>query len=170
MRELQQRLAEARKTLAALSQRTAELRARQQVEPPPPVPPTAPSPAPAAAQQGFTLRFASDGALEQLVASGAVSLYAMAGKQAWRLSLGRDGPAFAPDTTPAWFHEMEPSTVPASYGHALAESVSRPDALPMVWGVQLPPTTRQGIASLTRGLAGGELVIGADGQVRLEAE
>ena len=38
-------------------------------------------------EKGFTLRFASDEALQKQIASGSVSLFAMAEKQAWRLSL-----------------------------------------------------------------------------------
>ena len=47
---------------------------------------------------------------------------------------------------------------------------ARPPASPLVWGVQLPAATRQGIAFLTRDAAGGDLVIGADGQVTLGPE
>ena len=65
---------------------------------------------------------------------------------------------------------MAPSTVPAEYVQTLEKSVDRLAQSSVVWGVQLPPATKQGIASLTRGLQGGDLVIAADGQVTLQAE
>jgi hypothetical protein len=129
-----------------------------------------PPPVPGSGKQGFTLRFASAGTLHRLVAAGTVSLYGMAGKRAWRLSLGEGSPAFAADAFPGWFHEMAASTVPIEYVQTLEHSVDRLAQSSVVWGVQLPPATKQGIASLTRGLQGGNLVIGADGQVTLEAE
>jgi hypothetical protein len=129
-----------------------------------------PPPVPVSGKQGFTLRFASAGALHRLVAAGTVSLYGMADKQAWRLALAEGSPAFAPDSLPGWFHEMAASTVPLEYVQTLEKSVGRLAQSPVVWGVQLPPATKRGIASLTRGLQGGSLVIGADGQVTLEAE
>ena len=104
------------------------------------------------------------------MAAGAVSLYAMAGKQAWRLSLADGSRVFAPVAFPGWFHEMAPATVPADYAQSLRRSVRGPPASPLVWGVQLPSATKQGIAALTRELQGGVLLIAADGQVTLEAE
>jgi hypothetical protein len=101
-------------------------------------------------KKGFTLRFSSDEALQRQVAAGTVSLYAMAGKQAWRLSLSHGRPVFAHDTFPGWFHEMASSTVPVQYVRTLGKSTDRPAQSSIVWGVQLPPATKQGIASLTR--------------------
>jgi hypothetical protein len=159
LRELQRQLGAQQKKLDDISQRTSALKRKKQ-------PPLEPGPG----KQGFTLRFASNEALHRLVAAGTVSLYGMAGKQAWRLSLSAGSPVFAPDSFPGWFHEMAPSTVPADYVRTLEKSVNRLAQSSVVWGVQLPPATKQGIASLTRGLQGGNLLIGADGQVTLEAE
>jgi len=159
LRELQRQLGAQQKKLDDISQRTRALKSKKQ-----------PPPEPGPGKQGFSLRFASNEALHRLVAAGTVKLYGMAGKQAWRLSLSAGGPVFAPDSFPGWFHEMAPSTVPADYVRTLEKSVNRLAQSSVVWGVQLPPATKQGIASLTRGLQGGNLLIGADGQVTLEAE
>jgi len=159
LRELQRQLGAQQKKLDDISQRTSALKRKKQ-----------PPPEPGPGKQGFTLRFASNEALHRLVAAGTVSLYGMAGKQAWRLSLSAGSPVFAPDSFPGWFHEMAPSTVPAEYVRTLEKSVNRLAQSSVVWGVQLPPATKQGIASLTRGLQGGNLLIGTDGQVTLEAE
>jgi len=166
LQQLQQRLDASRKQLDDIGQRVAAV----QVNPSPaPILPLADKPPlPTARKQGFTLRFASAEALERLVAAGTVSLYAMAGKQAWRLSLAEGHPAFAPETFPPWFHEMAPSTVPVGYLSNLEKTIGRRAQSPLVWGVQLPPETREGIASLTHDHRGGDLVIGADGRVTLE--
>ena len=112
-------------------------------------------------KQGFTLRFASDAALDRLVTAGGVSLYGMVDQQAWRLSMAAGQTVVTPVPFPGWFHEMSAVTVPAHYIHSLGQSGA-------VWGVQLPAATKTAIASLTRGQQGGVLVIRSDGQVVLE--
>ena len=169
LRELGKRLGEARARLDDTAQRTKALQIQDAARPLAPAKEESTS-LPRAAQRGFTLRFASAEALQRLVVSGGVSLYAMVDKQAWRLSLKGSEPVFAADTFPDWFHEMEPATVPAGYVRSLGQRVDRAAAASVVWGVQLPPATRQGIAALTRGRPGGNLLIGADGQVTLEPE
>jgi hypothetical protein len=118
-------------------------------------------------RQGFTLRFVSDGALDALVSAGSVTLYAMADRQAWRLSLDAGRTVAAREPSPGWFHEMSSITVPEHYIQGLANSTDAPGVSGIVWGVQLPPTTREAIAALTRGRQEGELVIRADGRVEL---
>jgi hypothetical protein len=166
LRELRQRLDEAQSQLDDIAQRTSALQFMKARVPPVTERPA--TPAPKTEKQGFTLRFASVEALERLVATGTVSLYAMAGKQAWRLSLADGRPRFARVAFPAWFHEMAPATVPSGYMQNLNTSLGDPARLPLVWGVQLPEATRQEIASLTRERRGGNLVIEPDGQVTLE--
>ena len=170
LRESQRQLSEEQKKLDDISQQASALKMKRARKTSAPVTEKRPLPLPGSGKQGFTLRFASAGTLHRLVAAGTVSLYGMAGKQAWRLSLGEGSPAFAADAFPGWFHEMAASTVPPEYVQTLEQSVDRLAQSSVVWGVQLPPATKQGIASLTRGLQGGNLVIGADGQVTLEAE
>lgn len=170
LRALQQHLREEQKMLDDIRQRASTLKIKRAPTPAPPVIEKRPPPVPAAVKKGFTLRFASDEALQRQVAAGTVSLYAMAGKQAWRLSLSHGRPVFAHDTFPGWFHEMASSTVPVQYVRTLGKSTDRPAQSSIVWGVQLPPATKQGIASLTRGRQGGNLVIAADGQVTLIPE
>ena len=168
LQQLQRRLDASRKQLHDIGQRATALQINPAPAPIPPVADKPPAPLPKAHKQGFTLRFASAEALERMVAAGTVSLYAMAGKQAWRLSLAKGRPVFAPGTFPAWFHEMASSTVPVGYLSNLEKSIGQRVRSPLVWGVQLPPATRQGIASLTHDHSGGDLVIEADGRVTLE--
>ena len=130
--------------------------------------PPEPAKKPVPARQGFILRFASDAALDRLVATGSVTLYGMADQQAWTLSLDTGRPAIAPAVFPGWFHEMSATTVPAHYLHSLETAADGPGQSTVVWGVQLPATTRTAIASLARGQQGGTLVIQGDGQVTLE--
>jgi hypothetical protein len=121
---------------------------------------------PATDRQGFTLRFESDAALDRLVASGSVSLYAMDGEQAWRLSMTTARPVAVQASFPRWFHEMSAATVPAHYSRSLEDAA--PGRATVVWGVQLPAAAKQTIASLMRQRQGGALLIRADGRVILE--
>lgn len=123
-----------------------------------------------AAKKGFTLRFASDEALQEQVANGGVSLFAMVDKQAWRLSLPKGRPVFTDAVFPGWFHEMAASTVPHTYVKQLQSFIAPKAHGSIVWGVQLPPATKQDIASLTRGRQGGDLVIASNGRVSLTGE
>jgi septal ring factor EnvC (AmiA/AmiB activator) len=159
LRQLQRQPGEQQKTPDTSDQRASTRKSEKR-----------PPSLPASGKQGFTLRFASAGALHHLVATATVSLYAMAGKQAWRLSLRTGKPVFTPDTFPAWFHEMAASTVPVEYVGTLEKTKDPLTMSSVVWGVQLSSATKQGIAALTRELQGGVLVIAADGQVMLEAE
>jgi len=168
LRELRQRLGETQTHLDDVPERPAAPRVTQSPSRASPVTGKTTPPVREAEKQGFTLRFASVEVLERLVAAGTISLYAMAGKQTWRLSLPAGRPVFVTETFPAWFHEMAPATVPAGYVQSLGDSLGEPAQSPLVWGVQLPAATRQGIASLTRDHRGGNLVIGPDGRVTLE--
>jgi hypothetical protein len=112
-------------------------------------------------KQGFTLRFASDAALDRLVTAGDVSLFGMVDQQAWRMSMDAGRAVVTQVPFPGWFHEMSAVTVPAHYIHSLGQSG-------VVWGVQLPAATKTAIVSLTRGQQGGVLVIRSSGQVILE--
>jgi hypothetical protein len=167
---LQQRIDQERQRLDDISQRADALEHTPATKTDSPAGEQSPPLLPPPGRQGFTLRFASTEALERLVAAGTVSLYAMAGRQAWRLSLDGGQRSFAPDPFPGWFHEMAPATVPDDYTRALRAAPGQPDNATLVWGVQLPPAARQDIASLTRELSGGDLLIGVDGRVRLASE
>jgi hypothetical protein len=157
-------LERSRKEITALKQKARQKTAAAVIHTPPPAP-VVEKPAPE--RQGFILRFVSDDALDRLVAAGSVTLYAMVDKQAWRLSMDAGSPAVARASYPGWFHEMSAATVPGHYLHGLARTPDGPGKTAVVWGVQLPVTTREAIASLTRGRQGGELVIRGDGQVTL---
>ena len=116
---------------------------------------------------GFSLQFASNIALDRLIASGQVSLYAMTDRQTWRASLRGGEAAVVPAEKPRWFHEMATRTVPTHYldGFDAAQGGS---SEVVTWGVQLPEETRDAISSLMQGRQGGELMILADGTVSVE--
>jgi hypothetical protein len=161
------RLEEQRRQQAAIDQQKREADERQARATPSQV---IEEPSPKPAKKGFTLRFASDEALRRQVASGSVSLFAMADKQAWRLSLPHGRPVFTDAAFPGWFHEMAASTVPVEYVRQLEVAVTAKKPGSIVWGVQLPPATKRDIASLTRGREGGDLVIASNGRVSLAGE
>jgi hypothetical protein len=135
--------------------------------------PAAPITKPLPEKQGFSLRFASAAALDRQVAAGSVSLYGMLDQQAWQLSMEAGTPAAASTSFPKWFHEMSAATVPTHYLYSLKNKADGPGSSRVVWGVQLPATTRTAIASLlqgqqAQGQSGGALVIQGDGRVTLE--
>ena len=135
--------------------------------------PPAPVARPVPDKQGFTLRFASNAALDRLVTADSVSLYGMVDQQAWRLSMNAGRPVVTPSPLPGWFHEMSATTVPAHYIHSLENTADSPGQSAVVWGVQLPAATKSSIALLmqgqqARGQQAGVLVIRSDGQVILE--
>ena len=115
--------------------------------------------------EGFTLRFASDTALKALVARDEVGLYAINGDRAMRLGGDRGRLVFWQASLPKQFHEMDASTVPADVSAALRRSTSSAD---VSWGVTLTAKLSRQLNRYLQEATGGELVIAADGNLRLE--
>ena len=139
-----------------------------QAEPPAPAPmPAAPVP-PLPARKGFTLRFASDTALNQLIDSRNVQFYALAGQKAWKLNTANKQPAFTAVPVPAKFYEMEASTVPASYTASFSRQVAAFGLAKITWGVTLPAHTASAIKRFIHKREGGDLIIMPDGEVVLK--
>ena len=135
-------------------------------ESPPESPPTSPPespppPPPARPQQGFSLSFVSPEALMTLLQSGEVRLYTGAGGRFWRYDPGRR--SFIADTAPGQYYRMESSTVPRQL-HDWMQAAGRQ---PMEWGVVLAPATRAQLSDIMDGRSGGDMRIGADGEVHL---
>jgi len=140
--------------------------------PPTPSPPAKPAlteakPAPPATQDGFTLRFETDQALTQLVARNEIGLYAIAAGQALRMTMNRDKAEFWSASLPKQFHEMDSSTVPKAVIDALMLSNDL-GTDPAIWGVTLPATMSASLNKFMHDNGGGSLIIGADGNLRLE--
>lgn len=128
----------------------------------------APSPAAATAEQeGFTLRFESDAALTRLVAASQVGVYAIDGERARRMTVSESRISFWDASLPNSFHEMEASTVPPPVVDALARTGI--DAKNISWGVTLPGKLKSQLDGLMQEHRGGSLVIGTNGNIRLEA-
>ena len=70
-------------------------------------------------------------------------------------------------SAPNSYHEMETGTVPGPVIDALARTGT--DTANVGWGVTLPGKLREQLDTLMRGNDGGALVIGQDGELRLEA-
>lgn len=130
---------------------------------------TPPEPTPAAkpTEKSFSLRFESDHALTRLVAAGKVGFYAIGDGRAQRMTVSESKISFWDASTPNAFHEMELSTVPRPVIDALAKSGVSTSGVD--WGVTLPGKLRQQLDALMRENSGGALVIGLDGELRLEA-
>ena len=151
-----------------LDQAAARLSRSAPPQQPAPAPiPAAPRPPPPA-RKGFTLRFASDTALNQLIKTGTVQFYALAGRKAWQLKTANGQPAFTTAPTPAEIYEMETSTVPASYTASFSRQVAAFGLGKITWGVALPEKTASAIQRLIQKREGGDLVIMPDGEVMLK--
>lgn len=125
--------------------------------PPTPTPaPVTPAPSP-----GFSLEFASQSALSQLLVAGQVQLFAASDADYW---VHRSG-GFYPADPPARIYTMLEQTVPRPL-RLLAQGLALPQ--PLAWGVTLPEETTREIQALMQGREGGSLLIHADGTVNLE--
>ncbi len=183
LQDSQQRLNDSQQTLAMMKQQLVSLPAkpvvvkplRMEKQLPPPakdipvtVQPVAEEKAlPSSDTPEFSLKFSSADALDHLIATGQVSLYIMAGQQAWQFALTDDVPLLTRVDQPRWFHEMSATTVPLHYQQGLA-ATAEIVASSVTWGVQLPAETRSAIDRLIQGRQGGALVIHADGKVSLQ--
>jgi len=118
-------------------------------------------------EKGFTLRFESDLVLTRLVAAGHVGFYAIDAGRAQRMAVSESRISFWEASTPNSFHEMEATTVPRPVIEALSRTGA--DARSVDWGVTLPGKLRNQLSTLMREHSSGALVIGADGNLNLEA-
>ncbi len=118
-------------------------------------------------QEGFTLRFESDLALTRLVAAGKVGFFAITDGRARRMAVSDSRISFWDASAPNSYHEMEAGTVPKAVIDALGRSGL--NTAGVGWGVTLPGRLREQLDNLVRGNSGGALVIGSDGELRLEA-
>ena len=144
----------------------------RQTEPPSlPVAAQAPDiPVPASAEpgetrKGFSLRFESDAALKRLVARDVVGFYAIAGDDTQRMNVDGVRISFWTASAPRQFHEMDAATVP---GDVLTAYGRGSTGAGVKWGVSLPGAMSSQLNRYLAELEGGSLVIGADGQLRLE--
>jgi predicted nucleic acid-binding Zn-ribbon protein len=122
---------------------------------------------PQPAGTGFTLRFASDAALQKLIILGKVKFYALTGKKAWQLHLTASRSIYSPTKFPPEIYEMETSTVPIDYPRIFHLQVAAFGRGSVTWGVTLPAQMRSSINRLIKGRDGGDLVIMPDGEVIL---
>ena len=117
--------------------------------------------------EGFILRFESDAALMRLVSANQVGVYAIEDQRARRMTVSESRISFWDASTPNSFHEMELSTVPLPVVDALARTGADTDKIS--WGVTLPGKLMGQLDGLMQDHRGGSLVIGSNGDIRLEA-
>jgi hypothetical protein len=156
-----------KKIKAALVQFTEKLQQSSQQKrqvPNKPAPPTVPPPP---TRKGFTLRFASDSALETLITQKKVHFFALAGKKAWQLKMANQRPVYIAVKIPSKIYEMETATVPANYTAVFSRQVAAFGRDRVTWGVTLPNQTAASISRLIKDREGGDLVIMPDGEVIL---
>ena len=126
----------------------------------------APVSAPEDVQKGFTLRFESDRALTRLVEQDVVGLYAISDNQTLRMDVTGSQYSFWSASAPARYHEMDAGTVPETVMAAFRRRNSSPVAAR--WGVSLPANMSRSLNEYLETHEGGALVIGLDGQLRME--
>ena len=145
----------------------AKLDQNQQPDQKPVKKPPGVTPQPEPARKGFTLRFASDEALEKLISDGKVNFYAIANKNAWRLKLSGGRPAYIAAELPKQIYEMETPTVPIDYAAVFQRQIAAFGRRTLTWGVTLPGQTTDSINQMVSGRKGGDLIITANGEVTL---
>jgi hypothetical protein len=118
-------------------------------------------------RKGFTLRFASDSALETLISRQKVNFFALAGKKAWQLKMTLGRLAYIAAQNPSKIYEMETATVPADFVTGFSRQVAAFGRDKITWGVTLPNQTAVAINRLIKDREGGDLVIMPDGEVIL---
>jgi hypothetical protein len=118
-------------------------------------------------REGFILRFASDKALQALIAREKVKFYAAAGNKAWQLRLTGGRPGYIASSNPPQLYEMQTATVPPDFMAAFQQQVAAFGSATVTWGVTLPAQTSASIKRLIKGQKGGDLVIMPDGEVVL---
>ncbi len=117
------------------------------------------------AQKGFTLRFESDAALSRLVEREVVGLYAISPAAIHRMQISAGRMSFWQASAPQRFHEMDSATVPSAVLDAWRRGHAARD---LKWGVSLPAPMARDLNEYLATYDGGDLVIGRDGQLRLE--
>ncbi|UCD78128.1 MAG: hypothetical protein JSW26_22375 [Desulfobacterales bacterium] len=116
-------------------------------------------------RKGFTLRFASDESLQELIRREKVIFYALAGNKVWQLHLKDGQPVYLSAQFPRQIYEMQTSTVPIEYSGVFQQQVAAFGRTTVTWGVTLPFQMTASINRLIKDRDGGDLVIMADGEV-----
>lgn len=129
----------------------------------------APAPPVTSPESTLTLRFASDAALERLVARGDVGLYASwRGDAIWRLRARSGTLSFQRAARPPAFHTMTAETVPLRIVAALHRDAKDADGVEVTWGVTLPASMQRQLRALLHTHKTGSLAIQANGRIRVE--
>ncbi len=118
-------------------------------------------------QVGFTLQFEDDDALTRLISRDEVGFFAISADKSMRLKIEGGRMDFWPSSTPGQYHEMDGMTVPAEVKTALLRSGAE-FAGDQLWGVTLPPRTAAQLKQFLAESSVGKLVIGGNGDLRLE--
>jgi len=116
---------------------------------------------------GFSLKFASEKALDRLVSRGDVQFFVIAPPQAWQVQLGRAGLHFTASRPPREFHEMAADTVPVKYRRGFQRN-HPPAATHLTWAVVLPPRISLRVRAVMAGKTGGNIIIRSDASVALQ--
>lgn len=112
---------------------------------------------------GYSLEFASDAALLELLETAQLSLYAKVEGHFWVLDTGTG--TFTSAAAPGSYYQMLVATVPQALRRDLQQVAGLAAG---EWGVQLAPAMVQELQRILRQRSGGALLIQASGKITLE--
>ena len=117
---------------------------------------------------GFTLKFESEEAFNQLLDKKLIRFYVFLGDKIWRVRLQKELPEFISESKPKQYQEMDPATVPVLYAKHFKRTVATHGQHFEIWGVILPKSISRSIQLKIRNKRGGDVVINGEGGIRLE--
>lgn len=121
-------------------------------------------------KEGFSLCFASNGALLHLLKQGNQSvLYMISSGRSWKLRVAESGAVnFIPSPPPEKIYEMDRRTVPEKIIRAGKKVIAAFGREAVTYGVSLSPGISSQLKSLMHNRKGGDLVISSQGRVTIE--
>lgn len=116
---------------------------------------------------GFSLAFASESALKDLIREGKITYYLMAGKHSWKLSVGAGGTwNFLKSGNPGKIYEMTTNTIPYDFLKA-ARKVLAGAGSTQTFGVMLPLAIENKLQKIMGKNSGGNIIIDRNGSLSL---
>jgi hypothetical protein len=119
-------------------------------------------------KKGFSLRFATDQVLLDLLMKQQVKLYIMMGSNAWKLSFQAQSWQVEQASSPKQFYQMAEQTVPTVLSKTAKKNLSVHAESKAVWAIELPYSITDSIKKLMQTQQGGGLIIGNNGEVKLK--
>ncbi len=118
-------------------------------------------------KKGFSLRFASDQVLLDLLKKQQINLFLMMGKHTWKLSPQKGNWQVTQTKLPKEYYQMAVQTVPTILRQTIKKKLSVQNNSQAIWAVELPGSITSAITQWMKDQKGGELIIEKNGHVKL---